>query len=215
MIKKQIFEQLALVAHSLGSPQRIELLDYLAQSERTVEELSLLSDLSIANTSRHLQILKKNGLAEVRKQGKNRIYRLAGEDIILLMQQVRSVAENHLAEVDRLKTRLHSPLEKATISIQETLSQLQNNDFVLVDVRPTKEYDQGHIKGALNVPPEQIESALNTLPRHKTIVAYCRGPYCTYSHTMIERLRQQGVKALKLEEGFPEWKAAGLPFSSR
>lgn len=214
-VKKQLFQQLALVAHSLGSPQRIEMLDYLAQAERTVDELSQLTQLSTANTSRHLQVLKNNGLVKMQKQGKNRLYRLAGEDVVLLIQQLRFVAENHLAEVNRLKQDLIDyQSESSVLTAEETLSHLDDEDFILVDVRPTKEYAQGHIKGAMNIPPDRIENAINTLPLDKTIVAYCRGPYCIYSHQMINTLRQQGVKALRLDEGFPEWKAAGLPYTS-
>jgi rhodanese-related sulfurtransferase/DNA-binding transcriptional ArsR family regulator len=211
-IKRQLFQQLATVAHSLGSPQRIEILDYLAQAERSVDELSQLTQLSTANTSRHLQVLKTNGLVKMQKQGKSRLYRLAGQDVVLLVKQLRFVAENHLAEVNRLKQDLSNSEETSPVlTAQETLSQLAENDLLLVDVRPPKEYEQGHIKGAMNIPPENIDSALEALPFDKTIVAYCRGPYCTYSHKLVETLRQKGVNALRLEEGFPEWKAAGLP----
>lgn len=211
-VKKQLFQQLSLVAHSLGSPQRIELLDFLAQAERSVEELSQLSQLSTANTSRHLQVLKTNGLVKVEKQGKNRLYRLAGEDVVLLVQQLRLVAENHLAEVDRLKRNLTEQAnEVPALSSEDTLAFLADENFMLVDVRPVKEYRQGHIQGAINILPEDIEQAIQTLPRNKTIIAYCRGPYCTYSHKMVEALRQQGIKALRLDDGFPEWQAAGLP----
>ncbi len=211
-IKRQLFQQLATVAHSLGSPQRIEILDYLAQAERSVDELSQLTQLSTANTSRHLQVLKTNGLVKMQKQGKSRLYRLAGQDVVLLVKQLRFVAENHLAEVNRLKQDLSNSEETLPVlTAQETLSQLAENDLLLVDVRPPKEYEQGHIKGAMNIPPENIDSALEALPFDKTIVAYCRGPYCTYSHKLVETLRQKGVNALRLEEGFPEWKAAGLP----
>jgi len=211
-IKRQLFQQLATVAHSLGSPQRIEILDYLAQAERSVDELSQLTQLSTANTSRHLQVLKNNGLVKMQKQGKSRLYRLAGQDVVLLVKQLRFVAENHLAEVNRLKQDLTNSEETSPVlTAQEAQSQLAENDLLLVDVRPPKEYEQGHIKGAMNIPPENIDSALEALPLDKTIVAYCRGPYCTYSHKMVETLRQKGVNALRLEEGFPEWKAAGLP----
>ncbi len=211
-IKKQLFEQLALVAHSIGSPQRIELLDYLAQSERTVDELSQLTQMSTANTSRHLQVLKNNGLVLVRKQGKSRIYELAGEDVVLLLKQVRLVAEAHLAEVGRLKSLLPSASSEAA-SFKTTLNHLNDTNYLVVDVRPHKEFQQGHIEGAIHIAPDDIESAIDTIPHDKTIIAYCRGPYCTYSHKMIEQLRKEGVEALRLENGFPEWKAAGLPVS--
>lgn len=212
-IKQQLFAQLALMGQSLASPQRIELLDYLAQAERSVEELSRLSGLSMANTSRHLQLLKKAGLVSMRKLGKQRLYSLGGDDIINLIQQLRRSAETHLAEVERLKSRL-TPDRYAsrTISSEELAKQLQNEALTLLDVRPSNEFAEGHIKGAWNVPPDRIEQILPDLPKNKPIVAYCRGPYCVYSYQMVQRLRQQGIQALRLEEGFPEWKAAGLPF---
>jgi len=212
-IKKQLFEQLALIAHCLASPQRIELLDYLAQAERSVEELSQLSDLSTANTSRHLQVLKNNGLVDMRKQGKSRLYRIAGEDVILLLRHLRQSAEKHLAEVDRLMLDLVDEEDPSEVmSIEEILSHLKDDNFILLDVRPAKEYTQGHIQGAINIPPDTIDYAIKELPHNKALVAYCRGPYCRYSYKMVKVLRQNGVKAHRLEEGFPEWKAAGLPY---
>lgn len=215
-IKKQLFEQLALITHSLASPQRIELLDYLAQAERSVDELSQLADLSTANTSRHLQILKQNGLVLMRKQGKSRLYKIAGDDVIQLISCLRKTAENHLAEVTRLKQNtLPSYIDKKAISSKELLAKMSSNDILLLDVRPLKEFEQGHIKGAVNISPESIEQKIKDIPHNKTVVAYCRGPYCAYSYKMVEALRQEGVEALRLEEGFPEWKAAGLPFEAK
>jgi ArsR family transcriptional regulator len=212
-IKKQLFEQLALITQSLASPQRIELLDYLAQAERSVDELSQLTSLSTANTSRHLQILKQNGLVLMRKQGKSRLYKIAGDDVIQLISCLRRTAENHLAEVTRLKQNiLPSYIDKEAISSKELLSKMNTGAILLLDVRPLKEFEQGHIKGAVNISPESIEQKINDIPHDKTVVAYCRGPYCAYSYQMVEALRQRGLKALRLEEGFPEWKAAGLPF---
>ncbi|WP_019557064.1 ArsR/SmtB family transcription factor [Thiomicrorhabdus arctica] len=212
-IKKQLFEQLALITQSLASPQRIELLDYLAQAERSVDELSQLTSLSTANTSRHLQILKQNGLVLMRKQGKSRLYKIAGDDVIQLISCLRRTAENHLAEVTRLKQNiLPSYIDKEAISSKELLSKMNTCAILLLDVRPLKEFEQGHIKGAVNISPESIEQKINDIPHDKTVVAYCRGPYCAYSYQMVEALRQRGLKALRLEEGFPEWKAAGLPF---
>ncbi|MGM0541354.1 MAG: ArsR/SmtB family transcription factor [Pseudomonadota bacterium] len=215
-IKKQLFEQLALITHSLASPQRIELLDYLAQAERSVDELSQLADLSTANTSRHLQILKQNGLVLMRKHGKSRLYKIAGNDVIQLISCLRKTAENHLAEVTRLKQNtLPSYIDKKAISSKELLAKMSSSDILLLDVRPLKEFEQGHIKGAVNVSPDSIEQKINDIPHNKTVVAYCRGPYCAYSYKMVEALRQEGVEALRLEEGFPEWKAAGLPFEAK
>ena len=214
-IKKQLFEQFALIAHSLGSPQRIELLDYLAQAERSVEELSQLSGLMIANTSRHIQILKTNGLVSVRKQGKNRLYQLAGDDVIQLISSLRITAKKHLAEVDRLASYMaKNHYKQKTISSLELSKMMSDQDLMIIDVRPQKEFEQGHIYGAINISPNEVEEKSQTVPIGKTVVAYCRGPYCAYSAEMLEFLRSRGIHAWRLDEGFPEWKAAGLSFES-
>ena len=211
--KKQLFEQLALIAHTLGSPQRVELVYYMAQAERSVEELSHLAGLTVANTSRHLQILKHNGLAISKKKGKSRLYHLAGDDVVKLVSSLRDTAELHLAEVERLKSSIIPPeYSKQTISSQDLVGRLRDQDLLILDVRPNKEFLEGHIKGAININPDEIEEKTKNLPKGKTVIAYCRGPYCVYSYEMIDSLRSQGVEALKLEDGFPEWKAAGLPY---
>ncbi|QAB14291.1 ArsR/SmtB family transcription factor [Hydrogenovibrio thermophilus] len=217
-VKKQLFEQLALIGRSLSSPQRIELMDYLAQAERSVEELSQLTGLSLANTSRHLQQLKQAGLVAVRKQGKNRLYQLAGSDVVQLVHHLRQTAETHLAEVDRLMDAIMpGKSQTPVISSQALAEQLDQEKVLILDVRPAKEFQQGHIKGAINVLPENIDTTLAKLPEADetdTIVAYCRGPYCVYSYQMVEQLQAAGRLAWRLSEGFPEWKAAGLPYES-
>ena len=214
-LKKQLFEQLALIAHSLGSPQRVEMLDYLAQAERSVDELSQLCDLSIANTSRHLQILKQHGLVSMRKQGKNRLYTIAGDDVVQLVSGLRNTAEQHLAQVNQLKSKMTKGKNtEQSISSQQLSENLKRSDVLIFDVRPNKEYHQGHIQGAINIQPDEIVDEVQNLNTDKTVVAYCRGPYCVYSYQMLESLQSQGIKALRLEEGFPEWKAAGLPYES-
>jgi ArsR family transcriptional regulator len=217
-VKKQLFEQLALIGRSLSSPQRIELMDYLAQAERSVEELSQLTGLSLANTSRHLQQLKQAGLVAVRKQGKNRLYQLAGSDVVQLVDHLRQTAETHLAEVDRLMGAIMpGKSQTPVISSQALAEQLDQEKVLILDVRPAKEFRQGHIKGAVNVLPENIDTTLAKLPEADetdTIVAYCRGPYCVYSYQMVEQLQAAGRQAWRLSEGFPEWKAAGLPYES-
>lgn len=213
VLKKQLFEQLALIAHSLASPQRVEILDYLAQAECGVEELSQLTELSIANTSRHLQILKQNGLVQMRKAGKSRRYKLAGDDVVMLISSLRQTAETHLAEVDRLMSQLTSnTTPENTISSKELLAKFKDREVLILDVRPNREFQQGHIRGAINVQPEDITEKTQHLSTDKVVVAYCRGPYCIYSYKMVDSLRENGIEALRLEEGFPEWKAAGLPF---
>lgn len=213
VLKKQLFEQLALIAQSLGSPQRVEMLDYLAQAERGVDELSQLVGLTVANTSRHLQVLKQHGLVIMRKAGKSRLYKIAGDDVVLLISSLRKTAETHLAEVERLTSKLNANSSiNDTISSKELVGKIDDEALMILDVRPSKEFQQGHIQGAINVLPEDIAEKTQDLPSNKTVVAYCRGPYCVYSHQMVDLLRAQGIDALRLEEGFPEWKAAGLPY---
>lgn len=215
-VKQQLFEKLAKVAHCLSSPQRIELLDYLAQASRSVEELSQLSGLNFANTSRHLQILKNHGLISVEKLGKSRVYEISGEDVILLVGSLRRTAETHIAEMDRLLATIQ-PTDALPhkISRQELLTHLDEEDFLVVDVRPPKEFTEGHIKGAINIPPDQIDQAVESLPLDKTLVAYCRGPYCVYSHQLLQALQNKGKDSYQLEGGFPEWRAEGFPWVSQ
>lgn len=214
-MKKQLFEQLARIGRSLASPQRIEMLDYLAQAERSVDELAQLCSLSVANTSRHLQQLRQAGLVSVRQQGQQRCYQLAGSDVVQLVQHLRQTAETHLGEVPGLvKTLLPDQHKTPVITSQALAEQLKHTPPVLLDVRPAKEYQQGHIKGAIHVLPENMDETLEKVSQLQgtPIVAYCRGPYCVYSHRMVTQLQQAGHQAWRLAEGFPEWKAAGLPF---
>jgi len=210
-LKKSLYEQVAQMAQQLASPQRLEILEYLAQTPRSVEALAQLTGLTTANTSRHLQQLRKSGLVHVKRQGKQRIYSLAGDDIVQALRHLRYSAERHLAEMERtLNKYWQQQGELPTIDFQ-TLRQLAAQDQVLLlDVRPPEEYAQGHIPGALNVPPDQMETFLAHFdPKDKTVVAYCRGPYCTFSHQAVAALRQRAIHALRLEEGLPEWRAEG------
>lgn len=213
--KQQLNSQFALIAQALASPARLEILDYVAQSECNVEELSQLTTLSIANTSRHLQVLKQAGLVQVRTAGKRRCYQLAGDDVVQLIASLRRSAELHLAEVERLAdTYLHRKDTMEAISAAELLLRLQRDDVTVLDVRPEKEYAAGHIRGAIHLQPEAVAQHLHELDDSKTIVAYCRGPYCVYSYQMVQALREHGIEALRFEDGLPEWKAAGYPIET-
>lgn len=215
-VKKQLFEQLANIAQAISSPQRLELLDYLAQAERSVEELSQLTGLSLANTSRHLQVLKQNALVEVRKDGNKRLYLLAGDDVVNLISSLRKTAETHLAQVEFLLDSYLTQKDKLDpISADQLMEMSQNGEVIIVDVRPEKEYRQGHIPHAINIPPEDLGRRLNELDNSKTIVAYCRGPYCLFSYDAVEALQKKGVTAHRLVDGFPEWKAAGRPTTEK
>lgn len=210
--KQQLNTQFALIAQALASPQRLEILDYLAQTERSVEELSQLASLTVANTSRHLQTLKQSALVNVRTDGKRRLYRLAGDDVVQLIASLRRTAELHLAEVERLAhTYLTDKQAMEAISAEDLLARLEQGDVTVLDVRPAAEYAAGHIPGAIHLLPEEVAERLHELDDSKTIVAYCRGPYCVYSFKMVQTLRGHGITALRLQDGLPEWKAAGLP----
>lgn len=210
--KQQLNGQFALIAQALASPQRLEILDYLAQTERSVEELSQLASLTVANTSRHLQTLKQAALVNVRTDGKRRVYRLAGNDVVQLIASLRRTAELHLAEVERLAhTYLTDKQTMEAISAEELLTRIQRDEVTVLDVRPQAEYAAGHIPGAIHLLPEEVAERLHELDDSKTIVAYCRGPYCVYSYQMVQALREHGINAIRLVDGLPEWKAAGLP----
>ena len=217
-VKKQLFEQLAKMAQAISSPQRLELLDYLAQAERSVEELSELAELSVANTSQHLQVLKQKSLVEVRKKGNQRFYYLASDQVIKLISTLRETAESQLTEVNQLiESYLTKKDELSPISHEQLIELSESGRVVILDVRPEKEFLQGHILNAINVPPETLSQQIDQLEmmNHQTpIVTYCRGPYCLFAHEAAEILRKKGFKAQRLMDGFPEWKAAGLPVQS-
>jgi len=212
VLRQKVNEHLALMAQALASPQRLDMLDYLAQAERSVDELSQLVGLTVANTSRHLQVLKQAALVVVRKQGKNRFYRLTGRDVVTLISSLRQTARTHLAEVDRLmQSYLAQKDSLEAISAKELLERAQNGEVTVLDIRPEREFAAGHLPDAINIPPDLIAERIKKLNSNQTVVAYCRGPYCLYSYDAVNLLRERGFEAQRLEDGFPEWQAAGFP----
>jgi len=210
--KQALFEQLAVVARALGSAARLELIDFLAQGERNVEELATVAGLSVANTSKHLQQLKAAGLVEAHRDGKHIRYRMADERVLDTVAGLRELAEAHLQQVDKLVTSyLRSRDALEPVPAAELLQRARDGLVTVVDVRPSREYAQGHIAGALNIPLEQLKKRLKELPRDREIVAYCRGPWCVLSYEAVARLRKAGMQARRLEDGLPEWRRAGLP----
>lgn len=215
-LKQKANEEVAVVAQALASGKRLELLDYLAQAPRSVEELAEMSGMSVANTSRHLQILRHTGLVEVQKDGVRRIYHLAGLEVLQLLIRLQKAARSYSDRLDRmLKECLDAHESMQPITADELQQQLKKGEVLLLDVRPEKEYQQGHIPGALNVPIESLRRRLQEVPADKLIVAYCRGPYCVYAHEAVSELQRQGYRARRLEMGLPEWRAAGKPIASR
>ena len=210
--KRDLFAQFARVGKALSNGNRLELLEFLAQGERSVDELAKVSGLTVANTSQHLQQLRQAGLIISRKQGLNVFYRLSGDDVIGLLDALRLVAERHLAEVDRLvESYLTVKDNLEPLPREELLSRARDGLVTVLDVRPAEEYAAGHVPGAINVPLTELEDRLGDFHPEQEFVAYCRGPHCVLAFDAVARLRQKGFKARRLQDGYPEWKTSGLP----
>ena len=210
--KRAMFEHLAAVARALGSAHRIELLELLAQTQRSVEELAGLSGLTIANASQHLQQLRGFGLVEARRQGKRVIYKLADPEVGVLVGVLSRVTQRNVGAVERVLNsyfRERDSLE--AVSRKELLRRMRDGLVTVLDTRPPEEFAAGHVAGAINLPLGELKRRLRELPREQEIVAYCRGPYCVLSYEAVAELCKRGFKAGRLEDGYPEWKAAGLP----
>ena len=212
-VKSLLFEEFARVSKALGNGNRLELLEFLAQSERSVEALAKLSGLSVANTSRHLQVLRQAGLVTARKEGLFVFYSVSGGGVVKLLAALQEVAQHNVAEVTRLVSMyLSSRDSMEPVTIADLRDRMGHGLVTVVDVRPKEEYAAGHLPGAINVPIDDIDKHFADLPRDHEIVAYCRGPFCVLSFEAVARLRNEGYRARRLETGFPEWKMAGLPF---
>ena len=210
--KQQLYQAIGRVAAALGSAGRLQILEFVAQGERSVDVLAAMTGLSVANTSKHLQALRQAGLVKARKEGLRVYYSLAGDDVSLLLTALRGVAEHRAADVEKLlQTWLAHRDELEPVPARELLERVKRGLVTVLDVRPPEEYAAGHLPGAINVPIDRLESYLSKLPKRKEVVAYCRGPYCLMSFEAVEKLRKRGFKAKRLEDGYPEWRAAGLP----
>jgi rhodanese-related sulfurtransferase/DNA-binding HxlR family transcriptional regulator len=210
--KDALFEALASVTKALSSGRRAEIVDLLAQGERSVDEVAAEIDQSVANTSHHLRTLARAGLVRSRREGTRVIYGLASEGIAELWAAVREVAAGHVAEVDRLAEAYlgrSDGLEPMTRA--ELAERLRRGDVTVIDVRPDAEFAAGHVAGARSVPVTELERRLDSLPHDAEVVAYCRGPYCVYADDAARLLRRRGFEARRLEGGFPEWRRAGFP----
>jgi ArsR family transcriptional regulator len=213
--KQALFAQFAAVAQTLGHPHRLELLEQLGQAERTVEALASKAGLSIANASQHLQRLRRAGLVTTRREGKFIFYRLADDTVIDLMAALGTIAERNIAEVQQVMRRyFHDRDSLEPVSRRELCKRLRVGSVTVLDVRPEDEFALGHVPTAINIPLKALESRQAELDRSHEIIAYCRGPYCVLSYEAVAMLRAQGFKVRRLEDGFPEWRAAGLPVVS-
>jgi rhodanese-related sulfurtransferase len=210
--KVALFDAFASVAQALGSGRRAEIVDVLAQGERPVDEIANEISQSVANTSQHLHILARAGLVRSRREGTHVFYRLASERVGDLWAAVRDVAVRHVAEVNQLADEYLGERDGVEhVSAAELQERLARGDVVVLDVRPQPEYEAGHIPGAESVPLDALASRAPKLPRRRQIVAYCRGPYCVYADDAVRLLQARGLKARRLDVGFPEWRRAGLP----
>lgn len=210
--KKALFQQFAQIGKALSSGHRLEILEFLSQCEYSVEDLAGVMDLSVANTSHHLQQLRHAGLVTSRKEGQRVYYCLTDDDVIELVSSLRGVAKRHLAEVDQLlETCLTYKDTMEPVSRAELMRRAKEGSITVLDVRPAAEYAAGHLPGAINVTVADLKSRLARFDPQLEIVAYCRGPYCVLAFEAVNLLRGQGFQAYRLQEGYPEWKLAGLP----
>jgi rhodanese-related sulfurtransferase/predicted transcriptional regulator len=210
--KREVFNNLARIGSALSSPTRIEFLELLAQSERTVEQLATQTGATVANTSQHLQKLRQAGLIAGRKQGLYVFYRLAGDEVVGLLSALGRTGEAYVAEVERI-VRLYFAQkdELEAVPAKELLDRARKALVTVLDVRPAEEFAAGHVPGAINIQVHQLERRMKELPKRKEIIAYCRGPYCLMSYDAVALLRKKGFKARRLQAGMPEWRHAGLP----
>ena len=210
--KREIFANLARIGAALSSAVRIELLELVAQTERSVEQLAGLTGATVANVSQHLQKLRQAGLVVGRKDGQYVRYRLAGDEVVRLLEALGRVGEVYLADVERIvRLYLAQKDELEPVPAQELLTRARSGLVTVLDVRPPEEFAAGHLPGAVNIPVHELEKRLKELPKGREVVAYCRGPYCLMSYDAVALLRKRGVKARRLEAGLPEWRTAGLP----
>lgn len=211
-VKDRLFAAWADVAKALASPTRVELLDLLAQGERTVEALARETGLTTNNTSSHLAVLKRVRLVETRKDAQFVFHRLADDAVVALLRDVQVLARRRLHEVDHLaRTHFDERDELEPLDARELRRRISAGEVTVIDVRPALEYEAGHIVGALSVPLEGLDARLRELPRKRPIVANCRGPYCVYALEAVDRLRQRGYHARRLSDGLPNWRLAGYP----
>jgi len=214
--KHDLFAQFARVGKALSNGNRLELLEFLAQGERSVEQLSKVAGLTVANTSQHLQLLRHAGMVTCRKEGLKVYYSISGDDVINLLDALRAVAERHVTDVQHLvNTYLTVKDDLEPIPRTELLERVRDGLVTVLDVRPAEEYAAGHVPGAVNIPLQELEDRLEELSNQQgenhEIVAYCRGPHCVLAFDAVARLREKGITARRLEDGYPEWKIAGLP----
>lgn len=204
--KDRVYRQLARVGKSVSSPRRIELLDLLTQAPHSVAELAEATDMSVANTSQHLQTLREARLVETERDGNQVIYHVASEEVAAFFVHLRNLAEDRLAELDAAATEYFADSPGGEVDAQEIWSGIEEGELTVVDVRPEDEYESGHIEGAISIPIDEFEEHVDRLQDDEQVVVYCRGPYCTMAADAVETLDRHGVEAVRLREGYPDWR---------
>ncbi len=209
--KDEIYEQFARIGKALSSPKRLELLDLICQGPRTVEMQARESGLTVANTSRHLHILRGAGLIEGHREGLHVVYQITDPDVCEFLRSMRLLAEKRLAEIERITHRFLDGSEGLeAVDRQELIERVHRGSVTVIDVRPVEEFRAGHIPGAISVPLDELEARLAEFPRSREIVAYCRGPYCVLAIQAVEALHAKGYRAVRLEDGVSDWRAKGF-----
>jgi len=210
------YEQFARISKAMANPHRLELVDLLAQGERSVEDLAREADMSVANTSQHLKALRSARLVIARREGSYVHYRLTEVGVFRVWQAIRDLGQSRLAELERLlQGHLRDRRGREPVGPQELLERMTGGEVAVLDVRPEREFRAGHIRGAWSVPLADIESRLHELPREREVIVYCRGPFCTFADEAVALLLGRGFRARRLGPGYPDWRAAGLPVVRR
>lgn len=213
--KDALYAQFARIGHALASPKRIEILDLLAQGEKSVETLAEQSATPIKNASAHLRVLRQAHLVTTRREGTYIHYRLADDDVARLVKNFETIGHRRLADVERVvQLYLDGHDELQPVTFKELRQLMRDGDVTVVDVRPAQEFEAGHIPGALSVPVRELKRRLREIPKNREVIAYCRGRYCVYSLEAVTLLRKQGYRARRVDQGLPDWRAAGLPVES-
>lgn len=205
--KEKVYTVLARLVKAMANPHRLEIIDLLGQGERSVEEIAIETNISVANASQHLQLLKQSNLVQVRRDGNFIRYRLANDNVYKSWKDLRTIGMESLAEIDKLITDYRKQKSKLEpVGLDELMTRVQSKNVVLLDVRPELEYEAGHITNAINIPVGQLARRIKELNKSKQYIAYCRGPFCIYADDAVQILTQKGFKANRLEEGYPDWK---------
>lgn len=213
--KDKVYQELARIVKAMSNPHRLEILELLAQGEFSVADIAGQTDLSTANASQHLQVLKQVQLVDTRREGNFIYYGLAGESVYKAWKALRDLGIERMAEIERTMRRFReSKKSLETLSSEELAEKMKEEEITVLDVRPEQEFKEGHIAGALNIPVEELSEKLNDLPDDQDIVAYCRGPFCVFADEAVELLNEKGFNAKRLDEGFPEWMLEELPVES-